>query len=314
MHVNKYLQKYFALETLKSSDAKATDGKNSEDRSRDSKGKEGKVLIGANPMEKNRGNSLELPQIHSGLARMVVDPQAALADLQSLILAERTSGHKTSNDYKHYYTVVTGSTVANGTVTNHALTNVSAGTASNNRTSDVLESKSLTISFSIARTYTGDVTTGVRPPTIRVYIWRDKVPATPGTATATLGTDANPPASNVILWSRVGSSSIATNLNAIINPDTEPRYHIYHTEQFHMPHRDVVENGGTTIEPAGYVHHKRYEFNLNKVEISFTSAASSDPIINPIYLSYFSDFDYTSVNFTDVVTFISDYKYVDKQQ
>jgi len=314
MHVNKYLQKYFALDAIKTSDSKADGGKDSKDRQSDSKGKEGKVLIGADSLEKNRGNCMVSSQIHSGLARMVVDPQAALTDLQTLILAERTGGHKTTNDYKHYYTVTSSSTVGNGTVTNLAVTNVSAGTASNNRTSDVLEGKSLTVTYSIARTYSGDVTTGARPPTIRVYIWRDKVPATPGTATATLGTDANPPASNVIMWSRLGQSSVAFNLNAITNPDTESRYHIYHTEQHHMPHRDVVENGGTTIEPSAYVIHRRHHFDLNKVEISYVSNASADPIINPIYISFFSDFDYTGVNFTDVYSGVADFKFVDKQQ
>lgn len=319
MDAKSFLNSYFALASLKAQKAQnvgtGSDAVRSDQSRSEETRKERKESSGTDSVEKDRGKSLGVSQVCPRLAGMVSDPTAPPADdllreLQTLVLAER-AGSKNINDYKHYYVVATSQAVANGTVTNNALTNVSSGSASNNRASDVLKGKSLTINFTLVRTYTGDVDTQAPPPMIRFYLWRDKVPATPGTATATLATDANPPASNVIMWSRVGSSSITFNSNAIINPDTVHRYHIYKTEQREYGHKDAVFTG-TIVEGNAYKVHYRWEFNLNDVEISYTGTASSDPMINPIYFSHFSDFDYTSVNFTDVVKFVSDFKFEDK--
>lgn len=320
MDAKTFLNSYFALASAKGQ-AQKTDVRAGSDAARTDKigseeaRKERKEPSGTDSLEKDRGKSLGVSQVCPRLAGMVSDPTAPPTDdllweLQTLVLAERTGG-KNINDFKHYYVVATGQTVPNGTVTNNALTNVSSGAASNNRASDVLKGKTLTLTFSLWRQYTGDVDTQAVPPTIRFYVWRDKVPATPGTATATLATDANPPASNVIMWSRVGSSSILFNSCAILNPDTVHRYHIYKTEQREFGHKDTIYNG-TTVEGNAYKVHHRWHFDLNDVEVSYTGTASSDPMINPIYFSYFSDFDYTSVNFTDTIKFVSDFKFEDK--
>lgn len=310
MDAKTFLQSYFAL-SQKSFDSKSSQSGTGNQGTQ----AQGKVSNGANSLEKDRGKSLVTTQVCPRLAGLVGDPTAPPADdllreLQTLVLAERTGG-KNLNDYKHYYVVQGGQAVANGTVTNTALTNVSSGSASNNRASDVLKGKTLTLNFTIVRAYSGDVNTQLRPPMVRFYVWRDKVPATPGTATATLATDANPPSSNVIMWSRLGQSSITFNSNVILSPDTLHRYHIYRTEQMELAHNDAVFTG-TIVEGDAYCRHHRWEFNLNDLEISYTGTASSDPMINPIYFSFFSDFDYTGVNFTDTIQWVSDFKFEDK--
>lgn len=255
---------------------------------------------------------LAVPQKSSLLAGMVSDPAETIQQLQALVLAER-GGSRINNNIKRFYTISTN-TVANGTLTHILLNGISAGTSSNDRTSDVISQFRVSLNIVFQRS-SGVSAPSTADPIVRWFLWRDKVPATPGTATATLSTGANPPSSNTDMYNRLGQAGLGFNSVAVRNPDTENRYHVYGAGHFKVQTKPsyLVATTPTVQRPPDHKELHQMSFDLRKVETTFADESTANPMLNAIFFSFFSDADYTSLNVTDVLNISSDLTFRDRQ-
>lgn len=302
-------QKFFKLDSRGSLQEETSD-----DEAQDG----GAQLVRTNPVGKDGKQSVGVSKVHPWLARLAGDPSgdtaAALAALQQQVLLERSRrGPQTSNS-KRYFTIST-TTIGNGTFQHIALSGISVGTKTSDRTDDIIVGQTLQLQLNLLRIYTTNAAADVTySPTIRWVLWRDKVPATVGTATATLGTSTNPPASNVEMYSRLGQSSVNYNSVAVRSPDTFDRYHVYKTGHIKMNHHTSAITPTATVGTAlPYSEHMHIHQDLHDVELTFQSESATAPMINALYFSFFSDMDYTSHNFSDTLYLTSDLAFRDKQ-
>lgn len=263
---------------------------------------------------------MESPQIHTILASLVNPPETGPTPEQILrqeLLKLRSgfSSTEKSAERKHVYNQATGA-ITNGTETTYILARVLTGSASSQRLTNTIKIRKGTLRFTIVRTASG-VGTAVAPMPILTYvIWRDKIPATVGTAPTILGTDANPPASTSLMLSRLGSASLRYNSLAVFNPITAPEYHIYEVK-----HHELNDDSNFTYTtpatalgiPAPKTWHFRINLDFNGVVQNYAAAASAAPDVNDIYFSFFTDIDYTNLTFTDTIFFTSDVEFEDMQ-
>lgn len=240
------------------------------------------------------------------------DAKQALEQLQALVLKERS---RTSlNNSKRFYTVGIQTPIQH--VFFHLpLSRIALGSTSANRTGDVVSCRTLTLQLKWIRTPgSGAINTLGQPPVLRWVLWRDKVPATPGTPTATLGTSANPPNSNTDMYSRLAQAAVSYNSVAIRPADTFDRYHIYRTGIRTFNHDEVYydESGSHAAMPTR-VWHEVIHQELHDVEITFASDSTSNAMLNDLYFSGFTDVDITAFNYTLSLQYSSDLTFRDKQ-
>lgn len=111
------------------------------------------------------------------------------------------------------------------------------------------------------------------------------------------------------MFVRLAQASINYNTVAIRSSDTLDRYHIYKSMKLAMNHHASL----ATPSALPFSHHFTWEIPLHDVEIQFASDSATSPMINALYFSFFSDYDYTSAAFADTVYMTSDLCFRDKQ-
>lgn len=136
-------------------------------------------------------------------------------------------------------------------------------------------------------------------PLFCVCIYREKLPATPGTPTySTHATGQNPPTENKTIYTRLGDTSVASNFLSFRNPINEPFVHVYRREYLRLndyaaPMDGIapyaVDNSPAVPTTKEYV----WDIPLNFIS-QFTSTASSTPYTNNLYFSISVDRDVTN--------------------
>lgn len=252
------------------------------------------------------------------LSAIVPDPTADAAIIRKLILDERNRGLKStaqSADRKHWYQ---SANISIGSVEQTlALSRIIGGTSSSQRLTNTVGLKHLTFRGYVERQPQPNllVTAGARTPIIKYLFWRDKVPATPGTAPAILGTDTNPPSSTSLILSRLGQTDTAYNSIAVFNPVTALEYHIYgvHTINANADNYQILGIGVVTAQALPQKWHFEHKLNLGEVRQMYANQGATAPDVNDIYFTIYSDMSYTGQGFFDNVIVTSDMEYEDLQ-
>lgn len=249
-------------------------------------------------------------------AAVGIDPAADAAIMRQLLLQQRNLGFSAEEaaEYKHIYTLAQVALAT--TETTVALCRVTGGTTTSTRTTNTISVYDTHIRFTIKRAVTGSGTTGANSPIFRYVIWRDKVPATPGSAPTILGTDSNPPSSTTLMFSRLGSADPEYNSIAVFNPITAPEYHIY--ESGHMELNDKATYDYTTPAtayglPAPQKWIKEHRIDFHRVQQNYATYAATAPDINDIYFTFWVDLSYTNQGYQDYITYTVDTVFADEQ-
>lgn len=238
------------------------------------------------------------------------------AVVRRMLLLQRSFGSSAekSAERKHYYTV--GGFALASAETTLPLSRIIGGTASNTRTTNTVRLHRCNFRMSIFRQPTGTSSVAAGTPILRWVIWRDKIPATPGTAPTLWGTDANPPASTTLMFSRLGSANVVHNQTAVFNPVTALDYHVYETG--HMDLNDKATYDFVTPAtafglpaPQKWFFHK--EFSLHNVVQNYASYTATAADVNDVYITFITDFDYSNQGYGDNTSYSSDLEFEDMQ-
>lgn len=287
----------------------------------------GKVCVG----------SPGVPEIHTGLAS-VASPQpdnkslsiptklsfatalgvqsADAALIRQLLLKQRGGLGSTekSAERKHYYIV--GQFALGNPETTLPLARIIGGTASNTRLTNTVKLVKLRMRFSVARTPTGPSVAPARSPIMRYLYWRDKIPATPGTAPTLWGTDSNPPSSNTLMFSRLGSAAVVHNATAVFNPITALDYHVYEARTHELNDRSTFDFT-TPATAYGVAAPQKWmfdhEIHLHNVRQNYAAFASTAADVNDIYFTAICDDDYSLLGYLDYLTYTVDLEFEDVQ-
>lgn len=253
---------------------------------------------------------------HSLLAQLVnpQTPDEAFQLLRKQLLLSRSHGSEAIAEAKHYY--LEDSTNASTTEKTLSICKVTGGTASNTRTTNTIAVRHATVRVSIRRVPTAPSTTNAYFPIISFVFWRDKIPSTVGTAPTLYGTDANPPASTTLMFSRLGNADPINNALAVRNPITALDYHIYHVEHHPLNCRSTYDYT-TPATAFGIPSPERWKFefkiDLHKVRQNYATYSATDPDVNALYMTYVLDTSMTNQGYVDEVHTTIDTEFEDLQ-
>lgn len=212
-------------------------------------------------------------------------------ELRRELLKTRSQGRHegTLADWKHAYNQLS-STLSQSEASN-TLATITTGTEINQRATNQVRLRKSRISGSIHRVQTGTPSVYLDPLGVHIVVWRDKVPATPGTAQVIHGTDTNPPTSGTLIYSRLGVAAGIADRNMVRNPITEDSYHIYKEHLIIIP---VPDNASFSTTPATAIypptdHGFEFEIDLNELSQIYPSAGSSTSDINNLWITFWVD-------------------------
>lgn len=130
------------------------------------------------------------------------------------------------------------------------------------------------------------------------------------------GTDANPPASTTLMFSRLGNADPIYNAIAVRNPVTALDYHIYEVHHHKLVAQSTYDfttpASGFGI-PAPERWHFEYKLDLHKVRQDYASYTATDPDVNALYFTYVLDTSMTNQNYEDQVNVSIDTEFEDLQ-
>lgn len=277
-------------------------------------GKGGEPFVGSRKTYGQVG--MEAPKVNPLLASLVnPDPIQTQAILRKeLLLARSFKGSQIhSAESKHYYGIDTQTILS--TEISIPICRVVGGTASNTRTTNTIRLKGTKLRFLCRRTPTATGSAAALVPTLTFVIWRDKIPATVGSIPTILGTDANPPASTTLMLSRLGQAGVVYNSVAVRNPITDLDYHIYEVH-----HKDLVPENYDFVTPASafglpapQVWKFDFHLDLHRVVQTYASYTATDPDVNAVYCTFYSNLDYTGQGYTDILSWTVDTEFEDVQ-
>lgn len=242
----------------------------------------------------------------------VITPNDASV-IRQLLLKQR-SGTEKSAERKHIYTQ--GQFALGVSETTIPLCRVVGGTAVNTRLTNTIAVRHVTFRFSISRSPSGPSTVAAQQPIMRYLFWRDKIPASPGSAPTILGTDTNPPSSGTLILSRLGSANPIDSAIAVFNPITAMDYHVYECKSMCLNDKSTYDY----VTPAtafGVVAPQKWHFDvrldMHKVKQNYPAYTSTAPDVNDLYFTAFSDMDYSTQGFLDYLTYSVDTEFEDLQ-
>lgn len=263
------------------------------------------------------GKDMEISQKDSLLAKLAnssEDPNQAFQTLRKELLLSKNRGSNAVAESKHYYLV----DASNATTTEKTLClcKLTGGTATNTRTTNTVAVKHSTIRISIRRVANAPSTVVGYQPIITFVFWRDKIPSTVGTAPTLYGTDALPPASTTLMFSRLGDADAAYNPLAVRNPITALDYHIYQVHH-HCLNSEATYDFTTPATGYGMPSPQRWKFeykiDLHDVRQDYATYAATDPDVNALYMTYVLDSSVTSQGYDDQVHVTVDTEFEDLQ-
>lgn len=241
------------------------------------------------------------------------DPDEAQAILRrQLLLQKSLKSQIASAEAKHYYAADSFS--LSTTENSFSLCRVVGGTATNTRTTNTIAVKGTKIRFHIRRDPTGTSTEAGRMPIITIIVWRDKIPASVGSIPTVIGTDTNPPSSTTLMMSRLGKTDASFNSVAVRNPVTDLDYHIYDVKHLELnpENYDYVTPATALGLPAPKCWRLQYEFDFHRVKQIYGTYAATDPDVNALYCTVYSDYIPTNQGFTESVIYTVDSEFEDE--
>lgn len=228
------------------------------------------------------------------------------------LLASR-SHSKGIDEWKHFY--VNGGTQPSTTETSIAYCRVVGGTASNSRTTNTIHLHRTVVRLQLYRNPTGVSTAAtVLLPTLTMLHWVDKIPATPGSVPTIYGTDANPPASDTLMFSKLGNATQPPQL-CVRNPLTKEDYHVYkHDVHFcgDQNYTFVVPATPTGIATP-HIWNFEYVIDYNGRQQQYAAYNSSAPCINDLYFTFILDAALTNQGYTLNMVYTFDTEFKDVQ-
>lgn len=254
-----------------------------------------------------------------------VDRSLALTDaeLEQFLLREIASRggsrHEGSlAESKHLYGAAGALFTVGGTEVASASTAIALGTTVSTRLTNTVCLRRLRLKFLLTRVFVASGNTlGAVQPEVHFVVFRDKTPAIPGTAPTVHGTDAAPPASISLIFSRLGGNQGPdTDRTMILNPITEDLYHIYTYKRFKWSNEGTQQMGTLGTQewafPTMYQVHEE-NIDLNEVRQIYAGSAAT-PITNAVYCVFWSDVvDDNGLGFTQGWRLVSDCEFHDVQ-
>lgn len=253
-------------------------------------------------------------KVYTGLASLVNSPQDAedLIRKELLLARSRSPQWQERDDTKRFY-FVGGATLVQ-TETTHPVARIIGGTNLDQRTTNTVGLKRLKIKFTIQRQPSAPSTAAARTPIFTYVVWRDKVPATPGTAPTVIGTDSIPPTSTSLVFSRLGVAVGVYNSLFVRNPVTDLEYHIYkvgHIELNDKATYDYTTPATAFGIPAPQRWLEHIDVDLHNVEQIYGTYGATAPDVNDIYFTYWVDLESTNQGFNDVLNMSSEVEFED---
>jgi hypothetical protein len=230
--------------------------------------------------------------------------------IRQLYLKRLYSSQNGYANVKHYFGSVNGTiSTAQSTI---ILNDVPQGNGAEQRIGSRIKLKHLILRLVINRIPTTPVNNYGEYPLIVCGIVREHVPATPGTTPTVIGTDADPPASQTLVYSRLGNSSTTYNPIAIRNPLTAQMYHIHKHQVIDVHSTNVFidfANTRTLYTPKKVFHEWFIKFDGDYTDFA---PADADPITNAVFFYIQSDTTYNT-NVGDFFYLTSDLVFEDTQ-
>lgn len=284
------------------------DGDSKTLQQKDSSQKEDGALVSKSRpvrLETPKVDHLAIPKFTRCLSSKQFDETEAI--LRSELLKSRFHSRQSEIDENKRYYSFNGAALITTTETTLALTRIALGTGTNQRLTGAVKLKRLGVKFNVYRyaDEPGTVNT-FGMPIITVVIWRVKVPSTPGTAPTIIGTGANPETSQTLMFSRLGqTAAVVPNSCAVRNPLTADLYHIYKIHHFRIAEPNFQYSTVATGLglPAPDTKHFDWEIDLHDVQQDYGTTTS--PQTNDIYMTHYSDMDYTNLGYVDNIQMTS---------
>lgn len=250
------------------------------------------------------GQSLGAQKAYSLLAGMGIPLTDAATELRQIALAERSRGrrHASVDDYKHCY-FSSGAYVqyidspAIGSGGHVVVTNISNGSSLNNRLTNRIKIRRITIhhniSYSAGGGSTGISTSVFRTtPTVVLDVVRDKVPITPGTERALYATDANPPTDTNAVYTGLGTNFNTTKqiFHPVRNVNTMDEVHVYRhiPESMHMQYVQGA-TAATAVAMSESSSYRKHVIDCHDVEVQYSTTLNSFANVNQIQVSFLTD-------------------------
>jgi hypothetical protein len=229
--------------------------------------------------------------------------------IRQLYLARLSSAQGRLNNVKHFHTDF--SQVIATPTTSFLLNDIPQGNGQEQRLGARVKLKHLICRIMLSRSANNANNVYSEYPLIQMGLYREKIPAAPGTAPPVIGTDANPPASATLLYSRLGNAATSFNTVAVRNPLTASMYHIYKREIVDLRSPDVFidfANNRSLFTPK----RQYYEWVIKMDDYVDFAPANSSPITNALFFWIQSDTPYTG-NFVDTAWLTFDLIFEDTQ-
>ena len=222
-----------------------------------------------------------------------VIPAMSPAQVAYLSAHRERSGNVT--DYKHCYVVVNPAFPTfsgSGVERFQPLAPISQGGLLNNRLTNKIRCHNVKIRMWFVLNPTSIGTQSPIWPTITVFVFREKLPAIPGTPITMMANDTIPPVNtNAIMIRPSLTQSVASDAVATISPINYDKYHMYMVKHIHSQ-RDVL--GEQTAHPATAIQPnwnvpwtaRSYEFDipLHGVCVQYNDSGINQ-VINALYMS-----------------------------
>lgn len=267
--------------------------------------------------EKSKSKESDYKKIISVLSdkskiQSLSDPTEVESILRKELLLSRSRGRFSGiQNEKHYYSSENLITLTDSPQ-NFGFSRISGGPEINQRLTNTVALRSIKIRMSWKRASLQVSTVLPRFPTITFLLYRDKVPNTPGTPPTVIGTGSDPPASNALMFDRLGETDTRWNATAIRSPFTWLDFHIYKIE--HMDFNSHASTGSLTTglqTSAPIAEHRVWDIDLHGVQQTYQSAADILPDINDLWFCCYSDIDYTNIGFSDQLHLTADLTFQD---
>lgn len=258
-----------------------------------------------------------MEEIYSRVACMADPKEQELYIRQQLLLSRSYPGEIESLQCKRYYASINNQQLSTTEQSLH-LCIPGSGSALNQRLTNVVKAKKCVIRFALYRVGASTGTVIATPtPILSVIVWRNKIPAAPGTIPSIFALDANPPVSATAMFSGLGiGSGGPTKPLFVRNPVTLLDYHLYHRRDFTLNDEatfDYVTPATGLGIPAPRAWHHQIDVDFHKADVIFSASGSNAPEINDLCVTFVANTDYTNYGFTDQLYVTTDTEFEDVQ-
>lgn len=239
--------------------------------------------------------SLELPPSHTILSEMVGNPEEQELIRREIIALRSRAYSGSLADSKHYYFAPTSTSFATFAETAFPITHITQGTTVSSRLTNTVSLRKIRLKFCFmryAKAAASIVTGNPIIPMFHVVIWRDKTPAIVGTAPTLHDTDANPPVSSTLMFSRLGSTEVPqADRTMVMNPITQDLYHLYKYDRILMSDEayPVSVFGTAQYYAQPYLKDHHIDIDLHDVKQIYAAPTDTAPVVNDVWCTVWID-------------------------